>query len=606
MPTFSIPQALQLALEHYQANRLREAEQIFRQVLAQDPNQIDALHGLGLIAHQSGHHEAAARLLARVAAVKRDDAELHAALGASLGISGRIDESIAALRRANELDPTRTDVQRNISNAYRAKAHIHYTRGVDLEKSTHREAALAEYEKAIELDPTFAEAHFNLAAILSMGMDVSSALRSFREAARLKPSLAVAHDMVLHFLHHQTGIAPRGIFDEHVAWAKKFADPLLVNAAPHENDRDPHRRLRVGYVSADFRKHSVAYFIEPLLAAHDPREVEVYCYADQFHTDATTKRLQDYGHVWRDITKQSDDDVARLIRNDRIDILIDLAGHSRFNRLLVFARKPAPVQVTYLGYPDTTGMQAMDYRLTDELADPAGEADSLSVEELVRLPACAWCYRPDDNSPGVEARSRGAITFGSFNVASKINPQLIALWAQILHAVPASRMMVKTGYSIPALTHSAIRDAFSKLGIGADRVDIVGLTTDVREHLREHSRVDIALDSFPYHGTTTTCESLWMGTPVISLAGQTHASRVGASLLQNVGLGDLVASSPQDYVRIAIDLANDRPRLENIRQNLRDRMLASPLLDGPRLARDVEHAFRCMWQKWCAKPHARG
>ncbi len=626
---------------------------MYRQILAANPNDGDALHLLGLLAHQTGNDSAAVQLLQRAIELLPDRSDFHNNLGNVLREAGQLQQALASfdraiavqphfyeglfnrgqallklmrgaealrdLREATRLHPDSLDARRALAEAllmtgqyaeaielFRqvirstpATAHAHYNLGVALDRSGRRDEAIPEYERALRLDPKLAQAHFNLGACLVMGMDVRPALEHFRRADRITP-MPMARDMLLHFQHHLPETDPRDLFEQHVQWARDFADSLRSTLRPHQNNRDPSRRLRVGYVSRDFRRHSVAHFIEPLLRAHDRRDVEVFCYADEFNNDSTTARIRGYDLAWRNITGKSDADVAEIVRAEAIDILVDLAGHSQENRLLVFARKPAPIQVTYLGYPDTTGMRAIDYRLTDAHADPPGMTESLHTERLLRLPDCAWCYRPDDQSPPVEPRDASEnITLGSFNVASKINPPLIAMWAEILRATPNARLVLKTGHGLPALAHPQIRAAFDKLGIAADRVELIGYLRDMSEHLRLYNRIDIALDTSPYHGTTTTCEALWMGVPVVTLAGQTHVSRVGVSLLSAVGLGDLAATGRAAYVSIATALARDVPRRTALRRDLRERMRRSPLVDADRFARNVESAYRTMWQHWC-------
>jgi predicted O-linked N-acetylglucosamine transferase (SPINDLY family) len=302
---------------------------------------------------------------------------------------------------------------------------------------------------------------------------------------------------------------------------------------------------------------------------------------------------------WRNILNLSDAEAANLIRSDAIDVLVDLSGHTANNRLLVFAAKPAPVQVTYLGYPNTTGMTAMDYRLTDALADPPGLSDELNVERLWRLPTCAWCYAPFENAPDVQPRASGPIMFGCFNAFAKINGSLVAIWAELLGRVAGSRLLLKSAGAGTASAQRRLTEQLAKHGISGDRIEMHGRIADSRGHLDLYGRVDVALDSYPYHGTTTTCEALWMGVPVVSLAGAAHVSRVGVSLLGNVGLPELVAQTPEQYVQIAADLAGDLPRLAELRRTLRGRMGQSPLMDAAGFAQGVEAAYRQMWRNWC-------
>jgi predicted O-linked N-acetylglucosamine transferase (SPINDLY family) len=297
----------------------------------------------------------------------------------------------------------------------------------------------------------------------------------------------------------------------------------------------------------------------------------------------------------------ADGPAEELIRQHQIDILVDLAGHTSHNRLLLFARKPAPVQVTFLGYPNTTGLTTLDYRLTDASADPPGLTESYQSEKLWRLPQCAWCYQPAANPP-IEPREEGPITFGCFNNFAKVTEPMLLLWARILHQVPGSRLLLKTWALGSEIAQQRVRQILDEAGLGGERLELRGYEPAHDDHLALYQRLDVALDTFPYHGTTTTCEAMWMGVPVVTLAGTTHASRVGVSLLRNIGLQELIAEIPEEYVRIATELAGDLPRLSHLRSTLRQRMEVSPLMDAPRFAHGVETAYRSMWQRWCAQP----
>jgi predicted O-linked N-acetylglucosamine transferase (SPINDLY family) len=391
------------------------------------------------------------------------------------------------------------------------------------------------------------------------------------------------------------------IFKEHLRWAERHAEPLARLIRPHANSRDPDRVMRVGYVSGDLWEHAVSFFFEGLLASHNPSQVEVFCYADVMRPDATTERLRGLAPRWRDIARRNDDEVAQMVREDGIDILVDLAGHSTGNRLQVFARKPAPVQVTYIGYPHTTGMRAMDYRIVDAITDPPG-ADTTHTERLVRLSRPFLCYRPAADAPEVgalPADGAGHVTFCSFNALAKIRRPTVELWGRVLAAVPESRMILKAPRLQDEAPRGAIRGWFKEAGIAADRVEFVAGTKGFLEHLAVYGRADIGLDTFPYHGTTTTCEAMWMGVPVVTRAGGAHRSRVGVSLLTAVGLADLVAATPEEFVSKAAALAGDRERLRGLRAGFRERMRASALMDCAGLARAVEEAYRNMWRSWC-------
>jgi predicted O-linked N-acetylglucosamine transferase (SPINDLY family) len=314
-----------------------------------------------------------------------------------------------------------------------------------------------------------------------------------------------------------------------------------------------------------------------------------------------TERLKQRSHHWHNIRGKTDDDVAALIRADAIDILIDLAGHTENNRLPVFARKPAPVQVTYLGYPNTTGLRTIDYRLTDIEADPPGQ-EPYHTEQLVRLPHGFLCYTSPPDAPAVTAlptSTVGHVTFGSFNNLAKMTPEVIGLWAQILKAIPGSRLVIKNKSMKDGPTRERYLALFRETGITEDRLDFVAWIPEAADHLGAYAHVDIALDTFPYNGTTTTCEALWMGVPVITLAGERHAARVGVSLLTRVGLTELIAQSPEEYVKLAVELAADTERLVQLRAGMRERMKHSPLCDAKSFTRDLETAYRGMWREWC-------
>jgi predicted O-linked N-acetylglucosamine transferase (SPINDLY family) len=353
-------------------------------------------------------------------------------------------------------------------------------------------------------------------------------------------------------------------------------------------------------VSSHFFAHAVNYFSEPILAAHDHDRFEVFCYAQIEREDDATARLRACADQWRDISKLDHAQAAELARDDGIDILVDLAGHIGNHHLLLFARKPAPVQVTYLGYQNTTGMAAMDYRLTDAWADPPGMTDAFYTEKLVRLPRSFFCYQPSTDMPPVNplpALTSGRITFGSFNNFAKVTPRVLAAWAALLERVPRSRLIIL------ADTASSLADdlacAFGRHGISPDRFELAGRRPRP-EYLELLGQVDIALDPFPFNGHTTTCDALWQGVPVITLAGRTYAARFGSSAHANLDLCDLVAGSPEEYFEIAARLAGDVPRLVELRAGLRERMRASPLLDFAGFTRNLEAAYRQMWTDWCA------
>jgi len=426
---------------------------------------------------------------------------------------------------------------------------------------------------------------------------------SYRRVLEIRPDFVEAHNNLLLAMQYAEGYSPAEIFAEHVAFARQFEEPLKGRWPLHENSREPCKRLKVGYVSPDFRRHSVAYFIEPVLAHHDKNEVEVTCYCNNSQRDEVTDRLSRYADRWLDCSRLSDDELAQRILSDGIDILVDLAGHTANNRLLVFARKPAPIQVTWLGYPATTGLTAMDYRMTDRHAEPPGMTEHLNVETLWRLPGFFCCYRAHENSPPVidhpPSDDKGHITFGCFNNFSKVTDAALKLWAQILDRVPTARLLLEIR-GIDRPTFRAETEArLQRLGLPLERV-----TLEARSPANQYAlynQIDIALDPFPCNGGTTSLDALWMGVPFVTLAGSHFVSRMGVSILTNAGLPELIADTPEDYVELATRLALKPEWLRDLRYQLRQRVANGPLMDESAFTRQLEAAYRGMWQAYCAR-----
>ena len=409
-----------------------------------------------------------------------------------------------------------------------------------------------------------------------------------------------AGSSLLHNLNFIPDAPPQQVFEAHRGWAQRYTDGAPQQLL-HQNDRDPDRRLRIGYVSPDFRAHAVSFFIEPLLEGHDRARVEVFCYSSVATPDATTERLKMRADQWRDIASLSDESAARAVHADRIDVLVDLAGHTDRYRLGIFARRPAPVQVTYQGYPNTTGVRTIGYRLTDAYADPPGTTDQFYTEQLVRLPAhrvVLSTSRAGAEVGPLPALKAGRITFGSFNRLAKISPVTIELWSRSLQAVPGSRLMLKTIGLHETPTEKFVRESFAKFGLEGERLILLGPDASIEAHLGRYNEIDVALDCYPYHGTTTSCEAMWMGVPSIVLVGSAHVSRVGHSLATNVGLTEFLAHSKDQFVEIAGRVAGDLDHLSQIRQGMRDRMQQSPLMDTTGFCRDVEEAYRKMFSDW--------
>jgi protein O-GlcNAc transferase len=658
--TQPVEQILAQAVQLHQSGRLEEAESRYRAVLARIPNQADALHLLGVLLSQSGKPAEALPLLHQAAALEPKSPDILSNLGIALSQTGEPEEAIEAFCAALKFRPDHPDAKLNLVAALEQtgeelrqsgqlvealqvfqkalelapnRAETHNFLGVARASLGQNQAAIDAFEKSIALNPNYADPHNNLGlcyqarsqtqnaieqyktairlrpnfpgAYTNLGNllkecdELDQAIEAYREALKLKPDLVPAHDNLLFSLQAHPDYDASRIYREHQEWNRFHAAGLAAEIQPHQNNRDPSRRLKIGYVSPDFREHSVAFFLLGLFANHDPAEVEIYCYADVAREDGMTQRLRAASHHWRSLIGESDAEAAEIIRRDGIDILVDLAGHTGDNRLLAFARKPAPVQVTYCGYPGTTGLTTIDWRLTDAHADPLGAADQFYSEKLFRLPRSFLCFTPPPTNPS-PASARSPVTFGSFNYLPKINPAVVALWSEILRAVPGSRLLLKSHGLSDDFSRKRMLDRFAAHGIEPDRLILHGKIPSLTDHLRLYDQVDIALDPFPYNGTTTTCEALWMGAPVVTLAGSTHAGRVGVSLLSNVGLPELIAQDRNHYMQIARQLAADPDRLTKLRSNLRQRVAESPLTNAKGFAQDVEAAFRQMWRQWCS------
>ncbi|MEX2112345.1 MAG: tetratricopeptide repeat protein [Pirellulales bacterium] len=575
-----------LGTNHQACDRFAEAESCYRAALAIDPNYGPAHCALGSLLLSQGQFDAALASLELATRLEPNSVQNHAQRAAALQAQRKFEQASAALQEVLRLDPTNVEAHANL--------------GVICNERGQRDQAIAHCRRAIEIDPAAALPHNTIAVALMALGQMDEAIGYARRASALSPAASPHHSNLLYMLNYHPGFMPAEVFEEHRRWASTYADPLTAQAAPHANDRSPERRLRIGYVSAHFMEHAVNFFTEPILASHDHEQFEVFCYAHVEQADETTARLRRFADRWRDIAFLGDERASKLVRRDGIDILVDLTGHIGGNRLRLFAHKPAPVQVTYIGYQNTTGMRAIDYRMTDAWADPPGTTDANYTEKLVRLPRSFFCYQPSGDAPAVAplpALANGHVTFGSFNAFPKITPQVLATWAELLAKMPDSRLVI-LGNVTPSLVEY-LHHTFEQRGVAPRRLTLADRRPR-KEYLQLMQTVDIALDPFPFNGHTTTCDALWQGVPVVTLAGATYASRFGSSAHVNLGLRELIADSPQQYVAIATELANDLDRLRLLRASLRERMASSPLLDFAGFTRHLEAAYRTMWRDWCA------
>ncbi len=541
-----------LGLAYRHLNEPEKEEMQYRQALVHDPQLAEAYCNLGLLLQNQHRNAEALPVLQEAVRLKPDFVEGHRALGSVYKELNRLSEALEALEKALALKP-------DDPSTYTVLA------GVYLQQCRHEEA-----------------------------------IKAYRRSAKLAPGVIAFHGNILMGLHYAPDFDPEETLREHKKWGDATQAAVAHLRRPYHRDRDLKRPLRIGYISGDFKLHSVSMFFEHVYNHHDHEHFQIYCYSNGPYADAVTERMKEKADGWRDIHKiRSDVEVADLIHEDKIDILVDLAGHTAYNRLGVLALKPAPIQVTYLGYPNTTGLTLVDYRITDAYADPPGMTERYHTEKLMRLPKCFLCYNPIDVFPPVSelpALAKGSITFGCCNNPTKITPNVVAVWAEILKRLPNARLLLKN----MRYTDSSVREIFwghfERHGVDRRQVEFVGDRQAIVEHLQIYSEIDIGLDPFPYNGTTTTCETLWAGVPVVALAGNAHVCRVGVSILTNVGLPELVAQTPEEYVEIAVNLANDLERLRHLRHILRDLMSKSPLRDPQSHARALERAYRQMWK----------
>ncbi|MDX1432325.1 MAG: FkbM family methyltransferase [Gammaproteobacteria bacterium] len=567
--------------------RLEEAARHFERAAEIDPRAVHPRRRLANLHLDAGRHAEAVALAREVLALAPEEARAQFELGNALAAAEQTDEAIERLRTAIRLDPDYAD------------AHVNL--GYLLNESRRTEEALRCFERALEIEPDSIEALNNLGGVLQLQARLEPAIAAYRRALALDPDALYVRSNLLTCLNYDATAEPEQVFAEHLRWAERVARPHVRAAAGRARDLDPRRRLRVGYVSADFRFHSVSFFIAPVIEQHDREKFEIFCYANVARPDANTRRLEGLADHWRDVSKLDDEELAAWIRRDEIDVLVDLSGHTLGNRLAVFARRPAPVQVTYLGYPNTTGLACMDYRLTDHASDPEGLAEQLHTETLVRLPHGFLAFQPLESCPEIRSRegADGEVVFGCFNELLKITPHMVECWCGILRRMPGARLIIKGTSLGDEGTRERVREWFRVHDVADERVELIGRTPTLEAHLEIYNRVDVALDTFPYNGTTTTCEALWMGVPVVTLCGRVHASRVGASLLGQLGLEDLVCKDMDGYAATAIALASDAERRRELRTSLRRRMRASSLMDELQLTRDLESAYREMWRRYC-------
>lgn len=601
-------------------DRLDEAEASYRSVLDIKPAYVDAHRGLAGVLRMLGRLDAAAASYRQALAISPDLASVHNDLGNVLQERGLLDEALAAYGSALATDPKFVEAHSNAGRAHLKRGRVdeaiacqrralaikpdfaeaHFNLGNTLRDGGHPSEAIASYLRALALKPDFAHAYVGLGEVQKELGSLGEAQASFRRALDIDPGFQEAQTSLLFCLSHDESVDPAALFAEHLRFGDRFEAPLRARWPLHRNSRDPERRLKVGFVSGDLRAHPVAYFVEPLLQHLEGyRSLSLHAYSNHAEDDAVSLRLRRHFQSWQAVAGLLDAVLANRISEDGIDILIDLSGHTSRNRLRTFARKPAPVQASWMGYPGTTGLAAIDYYFADRHFLPFAEFEGQFTEKLVHLPASAP-FLPDPSAPPVTALpalSNGYLTFASFNRPSKLRPSVIALWSRLLRALPDARMSL--GAMPQDGQYGHLLDLFAAEGIVRERLEFHA-RCDTPKYLALHEHVDVCLDTFPYTGGTTTAHALWMGVPTLTMAGRTPAGRQGAAILGQVGLQSFVATDADDFVRKGVRLAASVDALATMRARLRTRCDETPQRKPETIAIALEYALRLMWKRWCA------
>ena len=576
-----------LSLTLKSVQKYDEAVSACKKALTFNPNFIESLTNMAAILMDMGQYDEAISTYKQVLEIVPDSTETHYNLGTVFRRIADNDNAKIFFNKAIRLTPDHCESLNHMGTLSQAEGKL--------------EDAVNYLKKVLHSDPNHAAALNNLGQVYTAKGSIPEAINCFHQALKVTPMDQQVYSNLLFAQNYNPAYTQEHLHKEAVKWWGNYRKDI----EPYKNftiEPKPAKRLRIGYVSGDFRRHSVSFFFEPLITHHNRQEVEVFCYSEVGNPDKVTHTIKGLSDHWVDISTIPDDTAAKKIYNDNIDILVDLSGHTGHNRLSIFARRPAPVQVSWLGYPNTTGMGCMDYRLTDNAADP--DCDEFYSEKLLRLPTGFLCFKPPDNAPQVAplpALQSNIVTFGSFNNFSKINDQVMKCWSSILANVPDSRLLLKCRQLADKQTREQCLEKFTQLGIAAERILTLPRTKTLSDHLNCYNQVDIGLDTFPYNGTTTTCEALWMGVPVVVSDGDRHAGRVGKSIMKMFNAPELICTSETDYINKSISLATNLEELKAMRHSLRQKMQQSTLCDAVNFTINIEKAYRAIWHAWCLK-----
>jgi predicted O-linked N-acetylglucosamine transferase (SPINDLY family) len=567
-----------------QTGRLVEATELAQRAIRLAPNRPESYSTLGNLHVMRVQYDEALAAYGKAVALAPDFADAWANMGVALQRAVRLDEAIQACRRALDANPSHAGALRTLGMiAYLMQRY---------------DDAVAHWTKAVELNPNDADALSDLAGAYVGRSELALSLETYRRSLALRPNHAETRSRYLVTLHADPTQSPRQIAAEHFRFGELHDSRLPPPA--FANSRDPERVIRVGYLAPYFYRHAVATFIRGIFRCHNHERFRIVGYSDTYMPDDWTAYVRAQADEWHDVAHLTDAELAEKIRGDGVDILVDLSGHLAKNRLFTFAQRAAPIQVTYIAYQNTTGLRSMDYRITDRIADPVGKTDELHTEKLLRLP-CFFVYEPpqdvDPVSP-LPALSRGHVTFGSLNNPGKLNPMIIKLWSQILHRLPTARLTLLVNSR--GVAEQVLLGEFAQHSIAADRLNLI-LRSPQANYFKLYHEIDLALDPHPFSGHTTTCDAIWMGVPVVTLAGEIYASRMTASVLANLPMAELITTSPRDYVEKVVSVASDLDALAAMRSALRERMRTSIITDAARFTASLEDGYREIWRKWCAE-----
>jgi len=620
---------MQQAISFFEQGNMIEAKEKCEYILSHNPHHPDALHLSGIIVGQIGQLSLGIQLIQKAISLYDQDSSYHSNLAIFLARIGELNKAIQQYKIALSLKPDDPGILNNLGMALYYQKNIrqslpYFIRALEI-KPEYYEARIhlsMAYEALNQIDSAIkccqyvisqsinrhqvAMAYNQLGNLWLKKAFVPEAIESYKNALNNDNTEHQIWSNYLLTLNYDSDQTPRNIFSAHKEWGEWMSSAIFP-VSFHNNMPDMERPIRIGYLSPDFRMHPVSFFIEPLLKHHDNRIIEVYCYSDVQKTDLVTSRLKQYSHIWKNISGHSNDYVSELIQSDGIDILIDLSGHTAKNRLCVFARKPAPIQLSYLGYANTTGLKTMDYRLTDSYSNPEN-SDHLYSEKLIRIDPCFCCYQPPDiriEISALPALSNKRITFGAFHNLSKVSQDTLQLWTQLLHVIPDSQLILQSISLSDVKTVYRFQQWFEANEIELNRVEFLGYQS-FDTYLKNHHKIDILLDTQPWSGHTIACHGLWMGIPIITLEGAQYAGRMVGSILKTLGMQNWIANTQTDYLKKAIYWSNNREQLAELRTSIRLKLLNSPVCDAVSFTKKIEMTFRQLWMKWCQEIKSSG